>query len=266
MNNILDKIAASKRDYVEKCLAVTPLSEIERFAKIAQANNPPRGFHQSLLKKQKDMGNALVTEIKKASPSKGLIREDFNPPLLAKAYEEGGAACLSVLTDVPYFQGSDQYLIAARNASSLPALRKDFMISPYQIIESRVLGADCILIIMAMLSDELAKELEDVAISYNLDVLLEVHDEQELERAHRLKSPLMGINNRNLKTFDVTLKTTLELAPKIEKNRICISESGIFTSDDIKKLNEEAGVKSFLIGESLMRQKDVKAATKALLV
>jgi indole-3-glycerol phosphate synthase len=262
MSNILDKIAASKREYVDSCIAAVPYAEIEKAAVLAQSNNPVRGFYKNLSQKT---GTALITEIKKASPSKGLIREDFNPPLLAKAYEDGGSACLSVLTDVPYFQGSDQYLIAARNAVSLPALRKDFMIDAYQIIEARALGADCILLIMAMLSDELAKELEDVAISYNLDVLIEVHDAEELERAHLLKSPLMGINNRNLKTFDTSIKTTLELAPMIEKNRMCVSESGIFTADDIKMLGEKAGVNCFLIGESLMRQQDVTAATKALL-
>lgn len=262
MNDILAKIASTTREHVAKCKLKCSLSDLEEKAKKA---SPLRSFHQNLLNAEKDGKFGLITEIKKASPSKGLIRPDFDPPALAKAYEAGGSSCLSILTDVPYFQGADEYLVNARSAVSLPALRKDFMVDPYQIVEARALGADCILIIMAMIDDTLAAELEQTAIEQGLDVLIEVHNEEELERAHNLKSPLLGINNRNLKTFEVTLDTTLELAKIADPQRTLVSESGIFTHDDLKMLNETCGINSFLIGESLMRQDDVERATKKLL-
>ena len=262
MSDILTKIAATTREHVARCKELKSLTDLE---KAAQAASPVRGFYNNLLKAKNENRFGLITEIKKASPSKGLIREDFNPPLLAKAYEDGGSSCLSVLTDVPYFMGTDEFLIEARGATSLPALRKDFMVDPYQIVEARALGADCILIIMAMIDDGLAAELEQVALEYKLDVLVEVHDANELERAHKLQSSLLGINNRNLKTFDVTLDTTIELSKLAEPNRMVVSESGLFTHDDLKMLNETCGINSFLIGESLMRQGDVTKATRKLL-
>jgi indole-3-glycerol phosphate synthase len=262
MSDILSKIAATTREHVAKCKLNTSLSMLEEKAKLA---SPVRGFHQNLLNAKQAGKFGLITEIKKASPSKGLIRPDFNPPDLAIAYEKGGASCISVLTDAPYFQGADEFLVAARSAISLPALRKDFMIDPYQIVEARALGADCILIIMAMIDDHLAAEIEQTAIEQNLDVLIEVHDAEELERAHKLKSPMLGINNRNLKTFELSLNTTIELAKIADKNRTLISESGLFIYDDLKMVSETCGISSFLIGESLMRQDDVEAATKKLL-
>ena len=262
MSDILSKIAATTRDHVAKCKLARPLSEIEKTAKAA---SPVRGFHKNLLTAEKEGRYGLISEIKKASPSKGLIREDFNPEKLAKAYEDGGASCLSVLTDVPYFMGADKFLIEARAATSLPALRKDFMVDPYQIIEARALGADCILLIMAMIDDGLAAELEQTAIENNLDVLVEVHDANELERAHKLLSPLLGINNRNLKTFNVLLDTTVQLSKLADKNRTLVSESGLFSHDDLKMIKETCGINSFLIGEALMRQDDVKSATRKLL-
>jgi indole-3-glycerol phosphate synthase len=262
MSDILETITASTRIHVEKCKLKRSLADLDY---IAQNASPVRGFHQNLLIAENAGKFGLITEIKKASPSKGLIRTDFNPPELAKAYEDGGSSCLSVLTDIPYFQGADEYLIAARAAVSLPALRKDFMVDPYQIVEARALGADCILIIMAMIDDALAHELEQTAIEQGLDVLIEVHNAKELERAHSLSSTLLGINNRNLKTFEVTLDTTLQLTKLADPNRTLVSESGIFTNDDLKMLNETCGINSFLIGEALMRQQDVKLATQKLL-
>jgi len=262
MANILDKIAHDKEIHVANCKKETSLSELEGRAKAA---SPVRGFHDSLLRAKSESRFGLIAEIKKASPSKGLIREDFNPPLLAQAYEKGGASCLSILTDVPYFQGSDQFLMDARAAVNLPVLRKDFMIDPYQIVEARAMGADCILLIMAMLDDQLARELEQTAQQFGLDVLVEVHDEAELERAHKLQSPLLGVNNRDLKTFEVSLDTTVRLSGLVEKNRHLVCESGLFTNDDLAKMSDQADVNSFLIGESLMRQDDVTAATRAIL-
>jgi len=261
MSDVLAKICADKQDHVAKQKVARPLSTIEDLARAASA---PRGFADALRAARTEGRYGLICEIKKASPSKGLIRADFDPPALARAYAAGGATCLSVLTDTPYFQGEDGYLSAARDAVSLPALRKDFMVDPYQIPEARALGADCILLIMAALEDSLAAELESAAFEWGMDVLIEVHDGQELDRAHLLKSPMIGINNRNLKTLDVNIQTTLDLAGRVAQDRFVIGESGLYTRADLDRL-ATAGVNSFLIGESLMRQPDVEAAVRSLL-
>lgn len=258
MSNVLSTICDLKREHV--ALRKQDCPEEKLHAALAFCP-PTRGFRRALI--SRPVG--LIAEIKKASPSKGVIREDFSPPDIAVAYETGGAACLSVLTDKPYFQGDDSYLASARNACSLPVLRKDFMIDPYQIYESRVLGADCILLIMAALENKLAAELERIAVALRMDVLVEVHDEEELQRALEfLSSPLIGINNRNLKTLEVDIGTTERLAKQVPEGKTVVCESGIGTNQDVRRMMR-SGVHCFLVGESLMRQKDIVKSTRVLL-
>lgn len=259
--DILKKIETYKREEIAAAKRVRPLSALEADAKAA---SPPRGFLRALERKVSGGDYALIAEIKKASPSKGLIRADFNPPSLAKAYEAGGATCLSVLTDGPSFQGRPEYLAQARDATPLPVLRKDFIYEPYQVVESRALGADCVLVIMAAVDDAAAYEIEDAAFASEMDVLIEVHQEDELERALRLKSRLIGINNRDLHTFQTSLTVSERLAPKIPCEHIVVAESGLNAPADLARLSR-IGISTFLIGESLMRQPDVAAATQRLL-
>ena len=260
MSDVLAKICDDKRIHVAKRKAARPLPVVEAEAKAQAA---PRGFARRLEAAAASAGYGLICEIKKASPSKGLIRADFDPPVLAKAYREGGATCLSVLTDTPYFQGEDGHLVAARAAVDLPAIRKDFMVDAYQVAEARALGADCILVIMAAVDDALAADLVAEATRWSMDTLIEVHDAPELDRALNLPAKLVGINNRNLKTLKVDLATTIELGSHVPKDRLLVGESGIGSRADIDRLTA-VGCRAFLIGESLMRQADVAAATRAL--
>jgi indole-3-glycerol phosphate synthase len=258
---VLDQICNKTRAEVARRIAACPLETVIEKAKAA---SKPRGFEQALRQKSGSGDPALIAEVKKASPSKGIIRTDFNPAEIAQSYERGGASCLSVLTDIPYFQGHDSYLEAARGASTLPVLRKDFMLEPYQIYESRALGADCVLLIMAALDDSMAASLQGIARDLGMSVLVEVHDAQELSRAVDIGATMIGVNARNLKTLVVDTQTSLDLADKIPDTALKIAESGIHSADDLQRL-QQAGYQAFLVGESLMRQENIESATRLLL-
>jgi indole-3-glycerol phosphate synthase len=264
VTDVLAKICADKRQHIADRKAVRPFSEIRAAAEARNRTDPPRGFRNRLERVVRSGRFGLIAEVKRASPSKGLIRADFDPPALARAYQGGGATCLSILTDVPYFQGDDAFLDQARGAVGLPALRKDFMLDPYQVFEARVIGADCILLIMAALEDSEAAELESLAFDLGMDVLVEVHDAAEMARALRLGSKLIGVNNRNLKTLQTDLAVTEALAPMVPKDRLLVAESGLYATGDLERMHR-VGASIFLVGESLMRQADVTEATRALL-
>jgi indole-3-glycerol phosphate synthase len=260
MTDVLERICAAKREHVTRRKEQVPLTRL-----LSQLPaEPPRGFANALAATAAEGRYALIAEIKKASPSRGLIRADFDPPALARSYAEGGATCLSVLTDTPFFQGEDAYLAVARATVALPALRKDFMLDPWQIVESRVLGADCVLLIMACLNDATARELALTAAEHGMDVLVEAHDEAELDRALALAGTLLGVNNRNLKTLAIDLGTFERLAPRAPEDRLLVAESGLYAHPDLQRM-AEAGARAFLVGESLMREADVAGATRRLL-
>ncbi len=261
MSDILDRIAAYKRVEVAERKAARPLAEVEAAARQV---SEPRGFRAALKRAHGPGRLALIAEIKKASPSRGVIREDFDPSALAHAYEDGGAACLSVLTDTPSFQGADDYLVVARMATALPCLRKEFLVDPWQVVESRALGADAVLVILSMVDDTLASDLMEAARAHGMDILVETHDEAEMARAAALKADLIGVNNRDLRTFEVDLGVTERLAAAAPSGALLVTESGIFTPADAARL-ERCGARAMLVGESLMRQADVAAATRALL-
>ncbi len=264
MHDVLAKICADKIEHIAARKRETPPSEIAASAAGRNKIDPPRGFARRLEQVTSAGQFALIAEIKRASPSKGLIRADFDPPALARAYRDGGATCISVLTDRPYFQGEDGFVMAARNTVDLPLLRKDFMLDPYQVYEARAIGADCILLIMAALEDQQAAELAALADDLGMDSLVEVHDGQELDRALKLDAKLIGINNRNLKTLAVDLAVTETLAPRVPRDRIVVAESGLGSFADLERLHR-VGASTFLVGESLMREADVAAATRKLL-
>ena len=263
MSDILQRICATKREEVAAASARTPLAAVRARAEASRRDDPPRDFIGALRAAQAAGRAAVIAEVKKASPSKGVLRADFDPATIAASYARHGAACLSVLTDVPYFQGHPDHLRQARAAAPLPALRKDFLVDPYQVWEARAFGADAILLIAACLDDAQLADFEAIALELGMAVLVEVHDAAQLQRAQRLRTPLIGVNNRDLRTFQVSLQTTLELLPQLEPGRLLVAESGIATRDDVRRLRD-AGVPAFLVGEAFMRADDPGAALAAL--